>query len=202
VPLPRITPLKLGRRVAAFNHPDWLYELKWDGFRALAYIEDGACHLISRKGNSFKSWPGLCAAIASLPAESAILDGEIVCLNDEGKPDFNSLLFRLSDPVFYAFDCLWHEGHDLRWQTLYERKDTLRRLLKGCSERIRYVEDFPGSDGRTFFDVCCAHDLEGIVAKRRDSTYLEADQETAWLKIKNKTYTGAVGRDELFEARV
>ena len=201
VPLPRIQPLRLVRRVAAFNDPEWIYELKWDGFRALAYVENGSCRLVSRKGNTFKSWPGLCEAIAGLDCENAIFDGEIVCLDGDGKADFNTLLFRRAEPVFYAFDLLWHHGHDLRLHTLVERKDVLRRLLKGGPERLRYVEHFDGLDGTAFFDVCCAHDLEGVVAKRRDSTYLDRDDETAWLKVKNPNYTGAENRRDLFEKR-
>lgn len=206
VPLPRITPLRLGRRAVPFNDPDWLYELKWDGFRAIAYIEDGACRLVSRKGNTFRSWPGLCDALAGLPVEDAILDGEVVCLDEHGKADFNSLLFRRGTPLgfaltFMGFDLLWHNGHDLRWQTLIERKDALRRLLAGCENDVRYVEHFSGGHGAAFFEVCCAHDLEGVVAKRRDATYMDRDHENAWLKIKNRSYTGAADRHELFEAR-
>lgn len=198
--LPNFQALRLGRRVAAFNNSAWLYELKWDGFRALAYIKNGECKLISRKGNAFKSWPDLCAEIATLDCESAILDGEIVCLDELGKADFNSLLFRRGEPLFYAFDLLWHDGHDLRSHTLIERKDILRRLLKNPAvPSVRYVEHFEGTLGEQFFNVCCAHDLEGVVAKRRDSTYLERDHESAWVKIKNRSYTGAAGRHELFE---
>jgi bifunctional non-homologous end joining protein LigD len=201
MPLPRITPLRLGRRVSPFSHPDWLFELKWDGFRAVAYIEKGQCRLVSRKGNTFKSWPALCSTIASLNCEDAILDGEIVCLDQKGKADFNSLLFRREEPLFYGFDILWHDGNDLRQHSLIERKDILKRLLKNSPDRLRYVEHFDGTRGEQLFEVCSAHDVEGVVAKRRDSTYLERDHETAWLKVKNRNYTGAAGRDELFEAR-
>jgi bifunctional non-homologous end joining protein LigD len=198
VPLPRITPLKLGRRVAPFDDPAWLYELKWDGFRALADMEDGACRLVSRKGNAFQSWLALCDSLAAVPVVSAILDGEIVCLDVHGKADFKSLLFRRGVPLFYAFDLLWHNGHDLRRHTLIERKDVLLRLLRDCQDGVRYVEHFSAEEGAAFFEVCCAHDLEGVVAKRRDGTYLDRDRETAWLKIKNKGYTGAVDRHDLF----
>ena len=90
-----------------------------------------------------------------------------MCLDEQGKANFNSLLYRRGTPVFYAFDCLWHNGHDLRWHTLYERKDILRRLLRGGPDRLRYIEHFDGTDGPAFFEVCCAHDLEGVVAKPR-----------------------------------
>ncbi len=188
MPLPTIQPLRLGRRASAFNHPDWLFELKWDGFRSLAYIENGTCRLFSRKRNTFKSFPGLNTALAQLGVEDAILDVEIVALDQDGRPDFNALLFRRAEHLcFYAFDCLWLNGHDLRWQTMIERKDVLRRLLKGGPDQVRYVEHFEGTDGKAFFDICCTHDLEGVVAKRRDSSYMETDHETAWLKSRTAT---------------
>lgn len=200
VPLPSIQPLRLGRHASAFSHPDWVFELKWDGFRSLAYIANGRSRLVSRKQNTFKSFSGLNSVLEQLGIEDAILDGEIVALDDNGKPDFNSLLFRRAKRLFfYAFDCLWLNGHDLRWQSLIERKDVLRRLPKGGPDQVRYVEYFEGTQGTAFFEVCCAHDLEGIVAKRRDSAYLEADHEAAWLKIKNRHYSQAVDRHELFE---
>ncbi len=199
MPLPSISLLRLGRRASPFDDPLWIYELKSDGFRSLAYVENGACRLVSRKGNVFKSWPDLCEDIAGLDCESAILDGEIVCLDEQGKPDFNSLFFRRREPVFYAFDLLWHDGHDLRRHTLIERKDILRRLLKNGPSRLRYVEHFDGTQGEAFFDVCCEHDLEGVVAKRRESTYLDRDHEVAWVKIKNRHYSQALDRHELFE---
>jgi ATP-dependent DNA ligase len=87
-------------------------------------------------------------------------------------------------------------------QTLIERKDVLRGAPNGGPDRLRYVEHFSGTEGLAFFGVCCAHDLEGVVAKRRESTNLDVDRETAWLKIKNRSYSGAEGRAELFEARV
>jgi bifunctional non-homologous end joining protein LigD len=182
VPLPKITPLNLGRRAAPFNDPAWLYELKWDGFRSVCYIQKGECRLVSCKGNAFKSWPDLCSAISRLPVEDAILDGEIVCLDRQGKADFNSLLLRRGQPLYYAFDLLWLDGHDLRWQSLIERKDILRRVLNGCPGEVRYVEHFDGGKGEQFFEVCCRHDLEGVVAKRRDSTYLDGDHETTRLR--------------------
>jgi bifunctional non-homologous end joining protein LigD len=156
---------------------------------------------VSRKGNSFKSCPDLCAAVARLGVENAILDGEIVCLDEQGKADFNSLLFRRRAPFYHAFDLLWHDGYDLRQHTLIERKDILRGLLNGCPHEIRYVEHLPGEDGAAFFDVCCRHDLEGVVAKRRESTYLDGDHKSAWVKIKNQSYSRIMDRDKFFESK-
>src|SRR5258706_4627066 len=88
--IPEFIPMRLAVRNEPFNHPDWLYELKLDGFRALAIIESGSCRLVSRKAHVYKSFPGLCSSLAQLPHE-AILDGEIVCLDRNGCPQFVSL---------------------------------------------------------------------------------------------------------------
>ena len=89
--VPRFQPLALGRAPGPFSHPDWLFEIKWDGFRSLIRIEQGKCRLISRKGNEFKSFRTLNESVLSeLKVRSAVLDGEIVCLNDAGKPEFRA----------------------------------------------------------------------------------------------------------------
>lgn len=95
VPLPQFHPMLLGRVPEPFSHPDWLYEIKWDGFRSLVYVENGECRLVSRNGNDFKSFPALNEAIPrELGARSAVLDAEIVCLDRHGKAQFKDLLFR------------------------------------------------------------------------------------------------------------
>ena len=97
-----------------FEHGDWLFELKYDGFRALAYVEDGLVNLVSRKGNIYKSFTTLCHEIAAcLDVKNAILDGEIVHLDAAGKPQFYSLLRRRSPQQFIAFDLVWLNGKDL-----------------------------------------------------------------------------------------
>src|SRR5689334_6429304 len=99
----QFSPMRLAVRREPFDHPDWLYELKFDGFRALAFIESGSCRLVSRNAHVYKSFPALCASLAQLPRE-AILDGEIVCLDREGRPQFDKLFYRRGEPYFYAFD--------------------------------------------------------------------------------------------------
>jgi bifunctional non-homologous end joining protein LigD len=130
--LPRITPIAPTRIRAPFDHQDWVFELKHDGFRALAYIEDGSCRLISRKQIQYKSFGGLATALAGLHVDDAILDGEIVCLAADGRSQFRELMHgRRQDACFYAFDLLWHDGEDLRPLPLVERKRRLRRLIRG-----------------------------------------------------------------------
>ena len=111
--------MRLAVRRDPFDHLDWLYELKLDGFRALAVIEAGTCRLVSRKANVYKSFPGVCSSLAQLPHE-AVLDGEIVCLNNNGCPQFESLFYRRGEPYFYAFDVPYLDGRDLRELPLIE----------------------------------------------------------------------------------
>ncbi|HVO64315.1 MAG TPA: hypothetical protein VMT53_25570, partial [Terriglobales bacterium] len=91
-----------------FSHPDWLFEIKHDGFRALLYSDKDGVQLVSRRGNVFKSFPGLCEGLTrDLKGRRCVLDGEIVCLDGQGRSQFNELLFRRGEPFFYAFDILW-----------------------------------------------------------------------------------------------
>jgi bifunctional non-homologous end joining protein LigD len=99
--------MPLGPAREPFSHPDWIFEIKWDGFRSLVHVEHGACKLVSRNGNEFKSFAVLNEAIAAeVKARSTVLDGEIVCLAEDGKPQFRDLLFRRGEPRFLAFDHL------------------------------------------------------------------------------------------------
>jgi bifunctional non-homologous end joining protein LigD len=92
--LPRVQTINPSRIAAAFDNPDWVFELKHDGFRAVAYVENGACRLVSRKQIIYKSFAGLAAAIAGLEVKDAILDGEIVCLGEDGRSEFRELMHR------------------------------------------------------------------------------------------------------------
>jgi bifunctional non-homologous end joining protein LigD len=125
-----IQPAKLAKCLAAFDEPDWIFELKHDGFRSLAYIEDGRCRLVSRRRNTYKSFEVLKKALSGLRAQSAVLDGEIVCLDSEGRSQFKELLYRRGRAVLFAFDLLWLNDTDLRQTPLIERKKKLRRLIE------------------------------------------------------------------------
>ena len=95
--------MRLAVRREPFDHPDWIYELKLDGFRSFAVIEPGACELVSRNAHVYKSFTGLATGLTRLGI-SAILDGEIVCLDSEGLPQFDQLFYRRGTPYFYGFD--------------------------------------------------------------------------------------------------
>ena len=113
------------------RHISWdaTEEIKFDGFRAIAYIEEGKCRLVSRKDHVYKSFRPLCDSIARLPVKSAILDGEIVCLDKFGRSVFDRLFYRQGTPYFYAFDLLWLNGRDLRSRPLLERKARLKQVI-------------------------------------------------------------------------
>jgi ATP-dependent DNA ligase len=119
-----------------------------------------------------------------------------------GRPrsNFKSLLFRREWPYFYAFDLLAVDGEDLRQWPLVERKRRLRRLIPSVPTRLLYV-DHVQARGRDFFDVACAHDLEGIVGKLANGRYHADGTSTNWIKIKNPAYTQMTARYELFERR-
>jgi bifunctional non-homologous end joining protein LigD len=200
-PQPSFRPMPLVRIPEPFDHPDWLFEVKHDGFRALAHVEGHQCRLVSRNGHTFRQWPHLCEELAhAVKAHDAVLDGEIVCLDRRGRSDFKSLLYRRVWPYFYAFDLLAVDGDDLRAWPLIERKRRLRTLIPPVPTRLLYVESVEGR-GRDFFEVACAYDLEGIVAKLADGRYHADGTSTSWVKIKNPHYTQATGRHELFERR-
>ena len=190
-------PMPLLRRPLPFDHPEWLFELKYDGFRSLAVIQSGRTQLISRNGNTFQSFECLRTQLKSPYQGKTILDGEIVCLDKRGKPQFRDLLFHRGEPCFFAFDLLMSGGKDLRTEKLTDRKQELRRLLsKVPASRMRYA-DHVEHHGTALFERVCEMDLEGIVAKHSLAPY--TTERTTWFKIKNPKYTQMEGREELFE---
>ena len=181
-----------------FDDADYVFELKHDGFRALTYLQNGECKIISRNQRNLR-FESLKKALAKLPVQDAILDGEIVCLDANGVSQFNWLLSRKHEPVFYAFDLLWHDGADLRQLSLVQRKSRLQQLVrKGKCPRLLYAQHIV-KEGKRFFEEICARDLEGIVAKRREGVY--KDDSNEWLKIKNGAYSQAENRQELLARR-
>ena len=196
MPLKSLQPIPLDRRSEPFTHPDWLFEVKWDGFRSLVCVENGRCTMASRNGNEFKSFPDLNASIAQeLRAHSVLMDGEIVCLNTAGKSVFRDLLFRRGVARFYAFDLLLCDGEDLRYRPLHERKARLRSIIRR-GEHLLYCDHIE-ADGEALFRLACDHDLEGIIAKHKYAPYLP--DHAQWFKIRNRRYSQWEGREELFE---
>jgi bifunctional non-homologous end joining protein LigD len=194
-------PQPLIRVPEAFDAREWVFELKHDGFRALAIVEGHRCTLVSRRGHVFAQWPQLSEELAhTVKARHAVLDGEVVCLKRDGASDFHALLFRRDWPYFLAFDILELDGRDLRAEPLLTRKRILKGLMPRHASRLRYV-DHVRERGRELFDLACAHDAEGVVAKWTRGRYSTDGVTTSWLKIKNADYSQAIGRHELFAER-
>jgi bifunctional non-homologous end joining protein LigD len=193
--------MRLVRLPEPFDHPDFIFEPKLDGFRALAHVRGHRCELVSRNGHTFKQWPQLAEEIAhAVRAHSAVLDGEICCLEPDGRTHFNKLLFRNEWPYFYAFDVLSIEGQDLTGLPLLQRKRRLFRVMPMIETRLLYL-DHLRERGGDLFRAACERDLEGIVAKWASGTYRTDGRATSWLKIKNPEYSQGEGRHELFERR-
>jgi bifunctional non-homologous end joining protein LigD len=161
---------------------DYLYELKWDGYRIISYIDGGKVRMDSRSALDYtKKYPPVAKALKEL-GHDAVLDGEVVVFNGEGKPDFDALqTFNGHDtPINYCvFDVLWLDGYNLMGLPLTDRKAILRELVEG-NEVLRFSESF--DDGAALYQQALDLDLEGIVAKRKDSTYQPDARNNNWLK--------------------
>src|SRR5437899_2816777 len=200
----RVEPMLATLAEHPFSDPNWLFEIKWDGVRALARIENGALTLRSRNSIDItKRYPEMAFLPAVLATRQAILDGEIVALDAQGRGDFERLQERMHvrapsenlaaqiPVVYFAFDLLYCDGYDLRQAPLLERKQLLHRLLY-TSERFRYA-DHQLEHGKELFELAAQNGLEGIVAKRADCPYV-SDRSSYWVKLKiTKTVDDVVG---------
>jgi len=196
--IPSLAPLR--RQTEPFDDPDWIYEIKHDGFRALAIIERGTCRFFSRKNHTLAGYRELGEAVArEAKARTAILDGELVVANPEGRTVFASMMQRGRHPVrYFAFDLLWLDGKDLRLLPLLRRKALLKRILPSRSAHLLYVRHLKGK-GRWLYQRVCELDLEGIVAKHGASVYQARQSRNSWIKIKNPEYSQKAGRHEWFD---
>jgi bifunctional non-homologous end joining protein LigD len=174
--------------------PEWVHEIKYDGYRFQAHVRGGETTLYTRRGLDWTTQlPEIAAALRGLG--EVILDGEVCHLGDDGRPTFSGLRSAMgrgdtAGLVFFAFDILWHEGEDLRPYGLKGRKTVLERALAPVvGERIRLVDCFP-TGGKAMITSACRVGLEGIVSKRLDSTYASGrtDQWVKSLCIKEQEF--------------
>ena len=192
--LPVIEPAALTSLKLPIDHPNWLYELKHDGFRGMLYVDRDRAWLRSRKGNEMQRFDALSQQIrALLKGQRAILDGEIVVLDGEGRSIFADLMMGKGEPSYCAFDLVWLNGRDLRQKPLVERKRLLHELVPTDHPRLLYMSHLD-SGGTRFFKLVCEQNLEGIVCKPKTSPY-----PFTWIKVKNPNYTQTVGRREWFD---
>lgn len=171
-----------------FDHPDWIFEVKWDGYRAVAEIRDGEVSLYSRNLLPLdRKFPPVVDALRACRFEG-VLDGEIVVVDDRGHPDFQLLQdYRPSGRghlLYYVFDLLHFQGHDLTALTLLRRKELLKRILPSVPH-IRF-SDHVANDGVLFFRVAKEQGLEGIMAKHCQSPYQMGKRSRQWLKVKRQ----------------
>ena len=194
--LPTVEPILLTPRPDPFDDPAWLFELKYDGYRGLLYVTRKGCHFRSKRGNVLKRFEQLCYWVREeLPVKEAILDGEVVALDSEGRQNFRDLTAGRGNLHYAAFDALWIEGKDLRPLLLTRRKQMLTRLIPATTTVLSQVFSI-GERGRDLFAAAERIDIEGIVAKRKVDPYSPA---TVWYKIKSRIYTQGEGRWELFQ---
>jgi bifunctional non-homologous end joining protein LigD len=197
-PMPEsIEPMAATLSSRAFRDEDWLFELKWDGYRVEAVVRDGRVRLWTRRGNDAETYfPGLLSPASWIDGGAsgqAIVDGEVVALDEDGVPSFDLLQERISalragrrsaasGLVYEAFDLLYHDGRSLLNVPLEARKRLLKSVLKESS-RVRYASHIDG-EGLAFHEAASKTGVEGIVAKHRRSRYEPGRRSPAWLKIK------------------
>src|SRR5580700_5013078 len=194
-PMPsKVEPMLATLADRPFSDPNWLFEIKWDGVRAVARIKNGDLTLLARAGGDItKRYPELASLPEALAAQEAILDGEIVALDARGHSNFERLQERMhvrapsehlvtQIPVVYlVFDLLYCDGYDLRKSPLLERKQLLSRVMH-ASGRFRY-SDHQLEKGKELFELAEKNGLEGILAKRAESRYV-SERSANWLKLK------------------
>jgi len=180
----------------AFDDEGWIYEIKWDGYRAVSYLKNDDAEIQSRNNLSFtEKFRDVTNALKELHL-NAVLDGEIVAVNDKGIANFQ-LLQNFANKgesvllIYYVFDVIWLDGKDLTHLTLLERKTILQNILPADNEVIKY-SDHIEAKGKEFFELATHRGLEGIMAKKADSTYTKNFRTKLWLKIKNNKLTEAI----------
>ncbi len=177
-----------------FDDEGWLYEVKWDGYRAIGYINKNGVEIRSRNNKSFneKFYP-IYEALKKWPV-NVVVDGEIMVLNDQGVPDFSDLQNWRSEAdgnlIFYLFDILWLEGLDLMGLPLTERREILRSVVPH-NDTIKLSENFD-EKGTVFFALADNMGLEGIMAKKANSLYTPDLRTKEWLKIKTEKRQEAI----------
>ncbi|RYU89346.1 DNA ligase D [Mucilaginibacter terrigena] len=180
-----------------FDDPDWIYEVKWDGYRTLGFINKGEVQLLSRNNKDFNEKYYPLKKLLESWKLNAVIDGEILVLNDKGVSNFGALQNWRSEAdgelVLYIFDILWYEGKNLMDLPLIERQAIMRDVIPTDDDRVRLSQTFK-ANGTEFFEAAGKIGLEGIMAKRASSTYSADNRSKDWLKIKiNKRQEVVIG---------
>ena len=184
-------PMNFKLRPQAFDDSDWIFEIKWDGFRMLSYNFDGEVKLRSRNNGSFdQRFSCIKKELESLKL-NAVLDGEVVTLDENGCSDFEKLMAGEKDCLtYYVFDILWYDGYSLINLPLIKRKELLKMILP-ASDKIRF-SDHVETNGKDLYELAKNHHIEGIVAKQKESFYVPGIRTSQWLKIKTARVTEGI----------
>jgi bifunctional non-homologous end joining protein LigD len=182
----RYRPMLATQEETVPHGDDWRYEVKFDGYRAIAYVHAGECRLVSRNGNDLTERFGQVAkeVVKATKSPNAVLDGEVTRVDAEGRSRFSELQRGSGALVYFVFDLLELDGEPLVDLPLTERKARLRKLLDGRNTTVSFSDDF--DDGDALYEVARQTGLEGILAKRAGSTYKEGKRTRDWLKIKTE----------------
>jgi bifunctional non-homologous end joining protein LigD len=183
-PMPSaVSPMLCTLTKEPVSDPAYIFEIKWDGYRIISYVKKGSVRMDSRSALDYtKKYPPIVQALKNLKKD-VVLDGEVVVFNEEGHPDFDALQLYNghNSPISYCvFDILWMDGYSLMELPLTERKNILKDLVKG-SDVLKFSESF--EDGMALYNVVLEKNLEGIVAKKKDSEYLPGSRGYEWLKV-------------------
>ena len=198
--IPTVKPLI--EKAQPFDDPNWLYEIKHDGFRALALVQGEHCCFVSRRKHKFNGFRHLEHALArEVNVEMAVLDGELAVPDHLGRTVFADMMNRRTQARYFAFDLLWLDGQDLRALPLLIRKRLLSQIIPLGSSHILYVDHLRGA-GKALFEAAVENDLEGIVAKQAYSPYEVDSSSRSWIKINNPCYSQKEWRRDVFKRAV
>jgi bifunctional non-homologous end joining protein LigD len=185
-----VPPMMAQSAKEPFDSPDWIFEIKLDGYRAVTVFDAaGKPHLWSRNGMPLEQkFPAISQSVARLKLRSTILDGEIIAVDENGIPRFQLLQRFQKQPtaptLYFVFDVLWTNRADITGKTLMERRAVLESIVKPAAgiQLGNYVE----GEGKSLFDLTKAKGMEGIAAKRKDRIYRPGKRSPDWLKIKSR----------------
>src|SRR5580693_6198289 len=183
-----VQPMMAQSAKEPFDSPDWIFEIKLDGYRAITVFDSaGKPHLWSRNGLALEAkFPAVATAVSKRKLRSTILDGEVVAVDENGIPRFQLLQRFQKQPtaptLYYVFDVLWYNGDDLTGHSILERRKVLERVVKPRAgiQLGSYVEE----QGKALFNLTKEKGMEEIITKRKNSIYRPGKRTSDWLKVK------------------